>query len=274
MRRAPKRPRLRVVTPKWVENHLPQTELQTHRPDEQPGTYRLHIPSLYPAVAPHSRYALTETHYDALREHLSQTPSPQSIHLPPHTLTLTKVKPPRSDWTWGVKCLQCEAPTTDISYHQGKSRWLCLQCAPPTDPAPAHHASRATLTQLLSAEKVLRVPEHRSPSVRMVMLAQRLRAVRKADRDLLARAAGPARHLEALQERVEREALLDAQGQDGHNSASDEDAAPPGVARYHRILAARASRAVGAEDTVREQIEGTSWPTQIDLDSRHKTYTA
>jgi len=108
----------------------------------------------------------------------------------------------------------------------------------------------------------------------MVMLAQRLRAVRKADQDLLARAAGPARHLEALQERVEREALLDAQSPDRHNHVSDEGTSPPGVVRYHQILAARASRAARGEDPIGEQTEGTSWPTQTDLDSRHKTYTA
>lgn len=263
----------------------------THRDGGDLTHYKVDLQALYPhpPTAPEHKYNLTEADYDTLTHHLAQTPLPQSVSLSGQIVPLIKVKPPNSTsgWVWGAQCLACDAKTPTLQFHTRKLIWVCTSCADNTahnaNPIKPTGKAKFNINDLLDPTHALALPKHEVAAQRLALLARRLKALRDADARLLASTSGVSKELAAMAE------TLDTNAPNTHNDADTPNDPRPAHTPYpvdvnllrvhnplnlsHGAVRYRQAIAKVAEHPLRIDRE-SQWPTQHDLDTRQRTYTA
>jgi hypothetical protein len=266
----------------------------THRDGGDLTQYIIGLQTLYPhpPADPTYKYNLTEADYTLLQHHLAQTPLPQSVSLSGQIVPLIKVKPPNSTsgWVWGAQCLACDAKTPTLQFHTRKLIWVCTSCADNTahntNPIKPTGKAKFNINDLLDPTHALALPKHEVAAQRLALLARRLKALRDADARLLASTSGVSKELAAMAETLDANAPTSNATTSGHNpSTPDCPAHTPYTVDVNRLRvhnplntshgAVRYRHAVARLATQPPRNDRESqWPTQHDLDTRQRTYTA
>lgn len=265
----------------------------THRDGGDVTEYKVELQTLYPRppTEPSVKYNLTEADYDTLTRHLIQTPLPQSISLSGQIVPLIKVKPPssRSGWVWGAQCLACDAKTAALQFHTRKLIWVCPGCADSsahnTHPTKPTGRAKFNINDLLDPTHALALPKHDVPAQRLVLLSRRLKALRDADARLLASTSGVSKELAAMADTLDTHTATANDTNSTHATNPEQPAHTPypidvSLLKVHNPLntshgAVRYRQAIARLAQHPPRIDRESqWPTQHDLDTRQRTYTA